>query len=1539
MDYPLRDYHLRPSSRRSSPSRSRRNYLHGGDGSFKYTNLQPSSGRSTPSAAVKRALQVLDESYRHQDENKRNNNCDRISTYRMNRAHSPSKSRTPSPVRKFLRDSYSPTPAPTTPPRILEIERDNLQDALGDSESRRNVLLRKLAETQRTMEIQNDTVKKGEVELRETKAASKLLQQVQEELETKVKYLEKERNSHLNRQLHDAEEKETLRREADNFHHEMKRLECQLDLMDTDKEERQRELNHAREEIRNMQENNHTLLENKSALCDELSTLKEHLSVAKQRIELLEKEKNHAQDDVSNLRESQQAIINRNTELSNRLNTAEDSVIQLRNKLDETEISLQTCKHDSETYKEKCAKQGYKLAELQTTYRDVQSDMDRSNRYITELERTLQSVKDGNQQLKENKITLEDNLTTLHAELAKCRLEYSRTTEEKNRYCDELELVKKGQRDLTNSLAEVRHQLSSREEELSQCQVKHKIDSQRLGLLETQNIQGERERDELASRLITLQESHENLKIQTEQNSQHSSQQLRELKAERDRLETKYKESEARSERLNLELAATVEHDQSQLDHWRETCTKLTSLMEQRDQDQREISAKLRNIEDVAERLESENKSLENQVSIMQELQHEIAEIKAENKRLVQEIKENQQMIAVLEMERDVLTKSPTKSGNDDFLGAEVKKLQSQLKIAVDKLTSVNSFKEKLAKEEDNIRIQAEEASEFDLKRAQEKNKLLADQLGQVKKEADTLQNLLEARTDTHEREIKKMEREKERLESRIRSLEDEAKVLRSSLTSSARSPTQSADVLDLRNLRVEVSRLKTELEDKEKSYLVTKGQLVVAQNAKKTAEDRVVIMSSQLEIMEKSTKTSSSRFSDNLENVQRELETKKARLEGVEAECTILKSRIEELSEVRAKHENLIKNLRQQLKNLKEKAVRGDIDGNQSDDNERIALIELASARHDLQRALEDIASRDHQLSELRRNLVSAQRQEQKARKERDELKGKTIIMESMTDSNTDLRKDMDRLRKEKSALEKQLNAFVKSKPSQTPVSSLSLSGEFDKEMERQYKIVCERNKWLENRISSLLREIDLLRDQNSLLLQEKNEAERQSEAIEGELKNVTILSKSNRQQKELEQIHLENSNAEKMQQIVELQREIRDKNQLIQALSKEFESSQKKTDKKKISSFMKKLRKSGESRSVTSLPERGQMMHASATEPLLGTFGSTGGLTLLPSTFSTRTSTDPGYSTLNIPNEGSKEKQSNRHRSRSSPGNISNMLHATQQSEFEEPRPKWKSHHKLYDESPEQPRTMKGLSPSPTLTTARRSARNIDDGLMESVSDYISDTGEPLVSPERHTFGDTQPLPEPPRKRLLKDDEMTESSVDEDSSEKEHSQHAFAGSSTQFPKVTERKRSYSSDRPAVSARSHDKRVAMSADELDERFVDSGIQKSKSSKKQSRRSSSDPVPEVYAPNPLPIPILPTPASSPSVLSPTSARNRAVQICVIGPDTSDDNQSHQQIDLTDSPSPNRPTSSPKSSDLPSPIATSGTPTKSKSSKTLFSDLI
>ena len=57
-------------------------------------------------------------------------------------------------------------------------------------------------------------------------------------------------------------------------------------------------------------------------------------------------------------------------------------------------------------------------------------------------------------------------------------------------------------------------------------------------------------------------------------------------------------------------------------------------------------------------------------------------------------------------------------------------------------------------------------------------------------------------------------------------------------------------------------------------------------------------------------------------------------------------------------------------------------------------------------------------------------------------------------------------------------------------------------RELEKQYRTVCERNQWLESRIASLQREIDLLRDQNSLALEQKNCAEREASKVREELK-----------------------------------------------------------------------------------------------------------------------------------------------------------------------------------------------------------------------------------------------------------------------------------------------------------------------------------------------------------------------------------------------------------------------------------------------------
>lgn len=63
-----------------------------------------------------------------------------------------------------------------------------------------------------------------------------------------------------------------------------------------------------------------------------------------------------------------------------------------------------------------------------------------------------------------------------------------------------------------------------------------------------------------------------------------------------------------------MELTATIEHDQTQLDHWRETCSKLTSLLEEKDRDQRETVSRLRSVEEAAEKTEAEMKSMEKEV-------------------------------------------------------------------------------------------------------------------------------------------------------------------------------------------------------------------------------------------------------------------------------------------------------------------------------------------------------------------------------------------------------------------------------------------------------------------------------------------------------------------------------------------------------------------------------------------------------------------------------------------------------------------------------------------------------------------------------------------------------------------------------------------------------------------------------------------------------------------------------------------------------------------------------------------------------------
>ena len=62
-------------------------------------------------------------------------------------------------------------------------------------------------------------------------------------------------------------------------------------------------------------------------------------------------------------------------------------------------------------------------------------------------------------------------------------------------------------------------------------------------------------------------------------------------------------------------MEASNEHTQTQLDHWRQACSKLTSLVEEKDEDLRECAIQRREAEENCALAEAQKRTLEIQVS------------------------------------------------------------------------------------------------------------------------------------------------------------------------------------------------------------------------------------------------------------------------------------------------------------------------------------------------------------------------------------------------------------------------------------------------------------------------------------------------------------------------------------------------------------------------------------------------------------------------------------------------------------------------------------------------------------------------------------------------------------------------------------------------------------------------------------------------------------------------------------------------------------------------------------------------------------
>nr|XP_026695707.1 myosin-8 isoform X3 [Ciona intestinalis] len=1069
-----------------SLSRDDLNYIDATDYCDVRNSIAPSRGRaSTPSLAVRRAMKVLDDTYKMQSYLK----IDRLSRGQSRASSRPMRSqRSISPLRSPIR---SPSPA-LSPPRLVALERDNFEDALGDSESRRGILLNKLKEAQTTMEMQNERLRLGEADVIETRATVRLLQQIQVELETKIEFLEKERVSLLGKSRQEAEDREILKRRVEDGGRENNKLRCQLDLLLADKHEHQVTLDHLHKTINAVKDEKDDVLKLHTSCCDELNVTKERLLVARQRCDLIEKEKSHAFTEAEKLQKSQQSLINRNTELGQRNARQATDLNQITERFERMEAENSALMEELAICQSELKKRNKDLIDLRRKYKDTSEDMMRVRKYNVELEKTVQTIKEINKDLKKVKVDYENDITDLHGDLAKLRLELSTTSNENKTNITELKRTMDVYNETSNELGELRFKYEEETKSLRKLESCYSVAAHQVALLEAEKNRFVREEQENKLNISTLEENLEKLKDKYESETSGLLEEVAGLKSKKQILSLQLEEAEAQLMRVNEEMKSHDRHATSQLDHWRQTCAKLTTIVENKERERRESTTRWMEVEEKLRHSEAQQSSLLLQLSGIESSNERANRLEAEVNRLLQEQAENQQMISVLEMQRDILAKSPTKAdASEEIYKQRSEKLEMEVNLLKTKLNNVGK-----------VGPDSSGATKEDLLKSRQ--------------EVAALKVLLKDKSTECEDKVGRLLKEKEQLRLEVGRLCGEINSLNANQSQSA-----GESILETQKLRDEILFLKQRVDESRHKIQVLEGERVILINGKKRLEDRVRGLEAE---------------------VEHRRVIKSATVEHrTTDESTTWKVRLKELNKIKSSQDDVIDALKKQIEQ-----------STTSISNDDVIEGSLMHEVNSLKRKLQEKGKYEVENVELKSRLEEIEKLEQKARQERDELQGKMIIMESLNDSSQDLLKELEEVREGKMELEQQLNSLLGSKTCQTPPGTLSLVEDMDNELEQQYNIMRERNKWLETRISSLQREVDLVRDQNSLLHQQRSDADHEAG------RSVAAFK------------------------IIDLERELSEKNQIIRSMNNE--NSRKKNDKSKISSFMKKLRRSSDSRDMMS-------------------------------------------------------------------------------------------------------------------------------------------------------------------------------------------------------------------------------------------------------------------------------------------------------------------------------------------------------------------
>ncbi|XP_053405161.1 myosin heavy chain, non-muscle-like [Mercenaria mercenaria] len=955
--------------------------------------------------------------------------------------------------------------------RPFEHSLRHLKDNLDDSENRRVVLVHKLKEAQETLELQNDRLNRIEGTAKTNSVLVDDLKYKEKEYRDKINQLEKSEDDKSYLKYENDRLRDEMQNRIDKLDFALRSLQAQHQVSETENIKRSNLLEQSTTALSLLENENTKLKKDKDTLRQELLVAKEALELAREKYGPMEGENRNIKHEMERIKETFLEMKEENDRLSHK---AQSSTSKLNELKDLTESMREENEKLASSWKQLAEEKQKLVREIdnnQENHRDARArvtnlatERDRLFNEKMELTSKTQQLMIDKEQVEKawrilmekkdlaekTKIALEEQIAEQEEELARIRKGVKRKDEERRLLEETLHDSKNNYDDLYKELSNVRAYYERSLEQISVLENnKHWPKTVRTGSyvkgqgysdlqIETDWLAEGKSRD-LKNERQQLEEAVLDLKvIQTIAQLQDD---LRQMKQDKSKSEDKIQELEIKLQKANDDLKEMASLKQGEIDTLKSTCDRLSAGTTKKETELQLMSEKVQQVELQNDRLRDELRSYKEECEQLSDQVEDIKKLKDENRRLLQEKAENEQVIKLLETQKEVLSKSADSSMEKlkdiDKLTDKIEQYRSDNEHLRSRIAELEKVRDNLIAQKEELLANSEliykkpqlEELEAKIDELRDANKQLREINEQVNEKAEVLQQENATLKDAvggdgsvvPRVELERLTREKERMQSEYDHLKQEHENLEERhqrfIIQYGHEGSETRKDKDI------IAGLNMEKEALEKTVALINGQMLLVEGGKKRLDDvvddlqtEIVSLRQQLEEAEKKiAEYVKKETEDNKIHSQQHLlqphlpffPTMRVRhqpeVEALQEEINILNEQLDESKYEQDKQRRLIQTLKDDIeeeRNKKPTQIRESLDD---------VGTELRDMRDELHKLMGVIESKDHAIETLENQLRTSKGEIQMKAQAMSDLQ---VLVSDLEQKNEELRHSVDGVR-----------------------------------------------------------------------------------------------------------------------------------------------------------------------------------------------------------------------------------------------------------------------------------------------------------------------------------------------------------------------------------------------------------------------------------------------------------------------------------------------------------------------------------------------